>query len=315
MRRRQTRRSALVKRLRPLVAACCAWLAWLCAAPAAAQGWFQFAVIGDAPYYAFEEAQVAATLRALGSEPIAFVIHVGDIKGGGTPCSDEVFAARHALLDGSPLPLILTPGDNEWVDCRRARAGAFDPLERLEHLRATFFAAPESLGRRRIALERQPGRAENARWRHDGVLFITLNVPGSENNARMPQERDSRMQDNLAWLDAAVTEATAGAMRALVVIAHAEPFFAHGRQARDPYAGFRSVLASRAQRLGKPMLLVHGDDHRYAFDQPLVDPHTGRRVANVHRVAPYGSPAMAPAVVTVNPTLPTLFEARSGLVP
>jgi hypothetical protein len=75
------------------------------------------------------------------------------------------------------------------------------------------------------------------------------------------------------------------------------------------------VLATRAQQLGKPMLRVHGDDPRYSFDQPLADPRTGRKVGNFFRVAPYGSPAMAPAIVTVNPALPALFEARSGLTP
>jgi hypothetical protein len=284
-----------------------------CTSAAHAQAWFQFAVIGDAPYYAFEEAQVAATLQALGREDLAFVIHVGDIKGGGTPCSDETFAARRALLDAAPLPLVLTPGDNEWVDCHRASAGSHDPVERLDRLREVFFAAPASLGRRRIALERQPGRPENARWRHDGVVFATLNVPGSENNARMPKERDARMRDNLAWLDAAVALAALPDARALVIAFHAEPGFGRGAQARDPYAGLRRALAAAATRLGKPVLLAHGDDHRHAFDRPLADPRTGRPIANLLRVAPYGSPAMAPAIVTVNPAAPALFEARPGL--
>jgi hypothetical protein len=286
-----------------------------CAAGAHAQAWFQFAVIGDAPYFAFEEAQVAATLEALGRERVAFVIHVGDIKGGGTPCSDETFAARLALLDGSPVPLVLVPGDNEWTDCHRTAAGAYDPLERLSRLREVFFAGEESLGRRRIPLERQPGRPENARWRHEGVLFVTFNVPGSENNARMPDERDARMADNFRWLDAAAGQAGRPDVRALVVVAHAEPALHRGPGARDPYASFRTALARHAGRLAKPVLLVHGDDHRYAFDRPLRDPRTGQRVDSVQRVSPYGSPSMAPAIVNVTAAARPAFEARSGLPP
>jgi hypothetical protein len=288
--------------------------ALLATAPAVgAQAWFQFAVVGDTPYYAFEEAQLAATLAALGREPVAFVIHVGDIKGGGQPCSDALFGARHALLDASPLPLVLTPGDNEWTDCHRQAAGGFDPVERLGRLREVFFATPQSLGRQRLSLERQPGRPENARWRHEGVLFVTLNVPGSENNARMPKERDARMRDNAAWLAEAAALASAADVRALVVATHAEPGFGRGPRARDPYAAFRRMLADAAAALAKPVLLVHGDDHRYAFDQPLEDPRTGRPVINVVRVSPFGSPGMAPAIVAVNPAAPVVFEARSGL--
>jgi hypothetical protein len=289
----------------------CAALALAAASGAAcAQGWFQFAVIGDTPYFAFEEPQVAATLRALAKQPVAFVIHVGDIKGGGTPCSDAVFAERHALLDASPLPLVLTPGDNEWTDCHRARAGGFDPVERLERLRAVFFAGNDSLGQRRIALERQPGRPENARWRHDGVLFVTLNVPGSENNQRMPRERDARMADNAAWLAAAASLAARADTRALAIVMHAEPGFGRAPSARDAYASLRRTLSATATRLGKPVLLVHGDDHRHAFDRPF-----GDRVPNLFRVSPYGSPGMAPAIVSVNPAAPGLFEARTGLPP
>jgi hypothetical protein len=282
---------------------------------ARAQGWFQFAVIGDAPYFAFEEPQVAATLDALGREPLAFVVHVGDMKNGNAPCSNELLDDRRALLDASPLPLVLTPGDNDWIDCDRPRAGAYDPLERLEYLRRTFFAAPESLGRTRIALERQPGRAENARWRHHGVLFVTLNMPGSENGARRPTERDARMADNFRWLASAAAEAADAGVLALVVIGHAEPGFGRGPAARDPYAAYRAALARTAIALGKPMLLIHGDDHRHVFDQPLPLPGSGRRIPNFRRASPYGSPAMAPMLVSVNPANPQLFEVRSGITP
>lgn len=296
-------------------AALVAFVAGVATAAANAQGHFSFAVIGDTPYLGFEEAQLAATLAALERERLPFVIHVGDLKGGGTPCSDELLAQRFTLLDASPLPLVFTPGDNEWVDCHRARAGRFDPLDRLQRLRDLFFARDESVGRTRIRLDRQRGRPENVRWLHDEVLFLTLNVPGSDNNQRMPEEFEARMADNRDWLDAAARMAASDAVRALVVVAHADPGFGGRPRRDDAYATYRGELAAVAIGLGKPMLLVHGDDHFYAFDRPLTDPRTGRRIEHFHRVSPYGSPAMEPVVVTVNPTLPQRFEARSGLTP
>ena len=48
------------------------------------------------------------------------------------------------------MPLLYTPGDNEWTDCHRPAAGRYNPLERLDAVRATFFDALGSrLGARR----------------------------------------------------------------------------------------------------------------------------------------------------------------------
>jgi len=38
-----------------------------------------------------------------------------------------------------PIPVVYTPGENEWTDCHRANNGAYDPLERLSALRQVFF--------------------------------------------------------------------------------------------------------------------------------------------------------------------------------
>ena len=49
--------------------------------------------------------------------------------------------ARHAadLFRSLPVPVLYTPGDNEWTDCHRRRAGGFDPRERLTRLRQMFY--------------------------------------------------------------------------------------------------------------------------------------------------------------------------------
>ncbi len=277
----------------------------LIAVPAWGQERFSFGVIGDAPYNDFEALPFSATLEALGRAPLAFVIHVGDIKGGFSSCSDAVLAQRRGLLDASPLPLFYTPGDNEWVDCGRELAGGFDPLERLAALRGLFFAGNQSLGRRRLPVERQSGFPENARWQHGGVVFITLNMPGSANNAAMPDEQRTRMAANFAWLAQAVELASRAPLLGLVVIAHADPNFGAMRRA-DGYVAYRAVLAAQARRLGKPMLLIHGDGHIFRHDRPL------RGAPNFMRLATFGSPIVSSAIVTVEPGLPALFEIAPG---
>ena len=53
-----------------------------------------------------------------GLEP-DFRVQVGDIKGGGAPCTEEAYRTVLDLMQRSEPPLIYTPGDNEWTDCRR----------------------------------------------------------------------------------------------------------------------------------------------------------------------------------------------------
>ena len=128
-------------------------------------------------------------LRDMDRAGMAFVVNVGDIKRASEPCSNELLRERHALLDASPRPLVFMPGDNEWADCHTAAAGEHDPRERLDALRALFFAGDESLGRARIRLvatERgSRASARTARTRAGspaGSCSPTFNVPGSNNN-------------------------------------------------------------------------------------------------------------------------------------
>jgi hypothetical protein len=59
-----------------------------------------------------------------------------------TKCADEYFAAIRKNFDTFTLPLVYTPGDNEWTDCHRTNNGAYGPLGRLDKVRETFFPKP-----------------------------------------------------------------------------------------------------------------------------------------------------------------------------
>lgn len=283
---------------------------------------FSFAVFGDTPYFGFEEPAVARLLGGLRDANVAFVVHVGDFKFGAAPCSDEVFGERRRLFDASPVPFVFVPGDNEWVDCHAALAGGYDPLERLAKLRELFHAVDSSLGQRRLPLARQSedprlsAYRENVRWVMRGVVFVALNVPGSNNNlgrnAAMDAEHAARMTANFAWLDEAVRRAEAPDVRGLVVFAHADPRFGRGAPPVDGFARYRAALQAHAERLAKPMLLVHGDGHRYRVDQPLRDRATGRRLATFTRVEVFGAPELNWVRVDVDPAHPRLFAISPG---
>ena len=286
---------------------------------------FSFAVFGDTPYFGFDEPAVVRLIDSLGDARVRFVVHIGDFKTAAVPCSDELFAERRRMFDASPVPFVFVPGDNEWTDCHRVLAGSHDPIERLAKLRELFYPDDASLGRQRLRLARQSANArfsayrENVRWLMGGVVFVALNVPGSNNNlgrnATMDAEHAARMAANFDWLDAAVRRAAGRDIRGLVVFAHADPAFG-GRAARvDGYVHFREALRAHAAALAtlsKPMLLVHGDGHRYRVDQPLRDRATWCRLETFTRVEVFGAPEVDWVRVDVDPANPRLFSIDRG---
>ena len=262
------------------------------AATSAAAAEFTFAAFGDTPYTQEEEGRFPALIAEMNREELAFVVHVGDFKAAWTRCTDELYAQRREWFDLSRHPFIFVPGDNEWTDCRRFSGGGYDPLERLAKLRELFSAGKESLGRRRFAIARQPSFPEHARWRHEDVMFLSLNVPGPDNNARlMPEEFRARGAAGAAWMKQSFELAEKSGARAVVVFMQANPW----GNPSNRYFGFRQLLSDLARetvRFAGQVMVVHGDTHRYRVDRPLRDPASGKPLANFTRVEVFGYPAM-----------------------
>jgi hypothetical protein len=147
---------------------------------------FQFALWGDTPYSAAELAKFPALVAEINDAKVAFSVFDGDIKSGSTLCTNDVFTNAINRFETFEAPMIYVPGDNEWTDCHRINNGGFNNLERLSYMRATMFATAESFGQHKLTLEHQgaPGAAysENTRWTYGDIVFVGLNVPGSNNN-------------------------------------------------------------------------------------------------------------------------------------
>ena len=77
---------------------------------------FRFLATGDTPYSAAEEATLRRLLKKSESEDFAFLMHVGDIKGGNEKCTDKSFKKIRDLFRNYPKPVVYTPGANEWTD-------------------------------------------------------------------------------------------------------------------------------------------------------------------------------------------------------
>ena len=285
---------------------------------------FTFAALGDTPYDAREEIDFDAMLGRISAEPHAFVVHVGDtMAGGGTHCADALYADRKRRFDASRHPFVLTPGDNDWTDCRRESNGRRDPLERLAKLREVFFADAFSLGRTRMPLAVQeacaersrigcvcPALPENRLWTKAKVVFATIHVVGSNDNrgfdAASDAEQRCREAANLAWLERAFRLAGTEGMRGLVIATQMNPFASYAGKVYDP---LKARVAAEAKRLARPVLFVHGESHTYRFDRPFRD-DAGARVGNVRRLEVFGSPQVGWVRVTVDPNDPDLFRVE-----
>jgi len=259
---------------------------WLALTSSANATDFTFAAFGDTPYTKDEEARFPDLIAEMNREMLAFVVHIGDFKNATDACTDTLFAERRQWFDLSRHPFVFVPGDNEWTDCGRSVFDPRDPLERMQKLRTLFFAGADSLGQRAIRLERQSLKfPEHARWEHEGVLFITLNAPGPDNNARMKDDYARREKAQREWIAQAFDLARRRGARAVAVFMHGDPWNVLG-QPRRGYDRLLDTLTTATRAFSGEVLLVHGDTHVYRVDRPL------RELPNFTRVEVFGYPVM-----------------------
>ena len=259
-----------------------------------------FAVIGDVPY---GDAQIAAFpgwVDRINAQPgLDLAFHVGDIKNGSSPCTDEYNAMIREQLDRFRMPLLYTPGDNEWTDCHRPAAGGYDPLERLDAVRATFFATPgTTLGEqpRKVTSQAAEGFPENQSLRVPGVEMATLHVVGS-NNDRAPwsglgltaatdqqlAEESTRMSAVLDLVDDTFARARRTNARAVAFFQQADMFDPSYQPTWDVSA-FRPLvqeLVDEASSFEGEVFLFDGDSHVYNVDRPVA---AGSRWLDVYDV-------------------------------
>lgn len=275
---------------------------------------FEFALLGDTPYLSFEEPAFTAMLEALDLEKMSFVVHVGDFKSSATPCSDELFLRRKRQFNYSAHPFIYIPGDNEWTDCPTDKSS--NSVERLNKLRELFFSNSHSLGKRKLKLRRQSSAyPENVRWHLHDIVFVGLNITGSNNNYIKNADNQEfllRQEANDAWLKKAFNVAARPQMRGLVILIHANPHFEKGSRLPGGYQQFLAALQDLAAGFPKPILIAHGDTHLFRVDQPLKDKQ-GNTLLHVTRVEVPGSPFTDWVRVTVDNNNPPRFTIDSTL--
>jgi hypothetical protein len=286
------------------------------AAPAADPPTVDFIALGDLPYGPDLLAgplyrHLIDRINGLG---LRFAIHVGDFKDGTAACSDAAYALQWQHFQRFAGALVYTPGDNDWLDCHRR---GDDPLERLQALRQRFFAGAQSLGQQPLALERQPDSMpahaayrENQRWQHQGVVFATVHTVGPRNgfdadSAAVRAEAQAREAANSAWIADSFALARRTGARALVLATQAEAL-AYDRapprrgSLQPQYPAIAHTLLPLADAAPHPVLLVHGDAHRFTVDQPFENAR-GQGIDKLWRLQVFGDPQVHAVRVRVQP--------------
>ncbi|MDQ3701417.1 MAG: esterase-like activity of phytase family protein [Chloroflexota bacterium] len=286
---------------------------------------FQVGLIGDLLYTAEEVAKYPALMASMDTAPLAFVVHDGDFKSGSSLCDDATFEQRLALFQSSAHPFIFIPGDNDWTDCHRENNGAYDPLERLAKLRGMFFPGNRTLGRRTLPLQRQsddPGYAtyrENVRWTHGNVMFVGLNVQGSNNNLGRTPEQDQeyleRNYANLTWLRVAFDLAKRNGNRGVMVVIQANPDFELRPEQRTGFNDFLGALQEETLNYSGQVVLVHGDSHNFQINKPMFATTTNRRVENFTRVETFGTPDVHWVRATIDAATANVFAFEPVIIP
>jgi hypothetical protein len=257
---------------------------------------------GDVPYSDTQRTSGVPNLIAdMNRQRLALTIHDGDIKSGGSKCTNDVYAQAEAFFNSFEAPSVYTPGDNEWTDCDRQGDSS---RERLEYIRKHLFDRPRSFGQRRLRLEQQEEPyVENTRFRVGRVVYAGLHVVGSNNNlgdvAPDPAEYKARNRATNEWMRETFEEAEESDARAVFLFAQANPGFDESDPTRAPlrdpktlrstdgkgngFDEFLKTLREETVDFRRPVVLNHGDSHYMRVDKPLLD-EQGRRVENFTRV-------------------------------
>ncbi|MDB5047779.1 MAG: hypothetical protein JWO30_850 [Fibrobacteres bacterium] len=313
---------------------------------------FQVGLWGDLPYAKIgyggaDGPKMQALIKDMNNADLEFSIFDGDTKDGSSLCTDAALSTDPTRLFNSFVaPVVYVPGDNEWTDCHRTNNGSYNALERLDYVRRTMHNSRFSFGQHKMKLERQGalGQAysENTRWSKEGVYFVGLNVPGSDNNkvnagqclssksARTDAdciadnaEYAQRNAQNLAWLSESFEVAKAHGSPGLMIVIQADPGFdwpetetVNERLTNPNIDGYNDLLArlvTEAANFDGEIALVHGDTHYFKIDKPLLDPT--HLVANITRVQTFGETNVHWVRATVHPKSRNVFKFEPMIVP
>ena len=312
---------------------------------------YTIGLFGDMPYGALGRSQYPNLLADINHSHVAFSVFDGDLQAGGDgPCNDSLYTTALANFNTLQRPLVWLPGDNDWTDCwgryGTAQAPYHDPIERLNFERQLFDSTSRSLGEKTLTLARESSEggqyaqySENVRWVYGPVVYIGLNVQGSNDNYPYPEtdaesgavvvrsdaeiqreraEEVARKAADLHWLEEGFAYAKQIAAKGVLIDWQADPNFNNEQHLTnshdwDAFPDYVNALRTETMNFPGQVMLVHGDSHYFKVDKPINLP-SGGVLGSFTRVETFGARQTHWVSVTVNPNDPNLFEVEPRIV-
>jgi hypothetical protein len=246
-----------------------------------------FFAMGDVPYSAEDDLLLPQQIAELPRDA-EFVVHLGDIKTGASPCSEAVYMKVADMLGKAVVPVFIIPGDNEWNDCHNVT-----PDQAWMHWRNHFMRFDQRW-HHHLPVFRQLEREENFSFVKNGVLFVGLNLVGGR--VHDAAEWNQRHADCLQWVRRNLNQ-FGQQVSSVIMFGHALPAAIHD----DFFGPFNGI----AESFGKPMLYLHGDGHRWIEDRPF----TAKNVLRV-QVDQGGIAPPLKITVTKHSVEPFVFDRR-----
>jgi len=291
---------------------------------------FEFALVGDYPYFPRDDAGLPHLLEDLRTAPdLEWVLHLGDVHNPrATDCSEALFRERRDAFLGLDHPFVLTPGDNDWADC------SGDGVAWLGVVRDVFFGSDarvlEGAGFDIRSQSIDGGPVENLIWERGGVVFATLHMiagpaPPLGWLDELRSERAALREAGAAWIDEAFRVAHERDAQAVFLATQVSlwphtgnPSLLHvvDPEHLEPHDGFAPVMAALVEHtraFGRPVVVANGDTHVFRVDKPLVDEHR-ESLQNFTRVEGFGSPHGHWVRVRVEPDREEVFSFRQEWV-
>jgi len=223
----------------------------------------KFAAFGDTPYSNSEFPKILNIFNQVATSQMPFIVHVGDIFSGGTKCNPPLYKSRKDLFDQSPVPFLITIGDNEYNDCR-------SPENALKSFRKIILGSPSTKQLiagtvplvQPITVTRQAELLENAAWSHNNIEFIMISLPNLPGNYPLSSTKIKQiLNSNLSFLKERFTQATTQNRSAIVLIMQSDPTSC----SINVCGSFNAELTSLVKAYGKPVLSINGDNHSKKF--------------------------------------------------
>ena len=215
-----------------------------------------FSVMGDVPRSDEEKIILQEQINKHNElSQSQFVFHLGDIKSGNTPCTENNYELVADYLKQLTAPVFIIPGDNEWNDCEYPDQ-AWDYWNK-------YFLAFDQNWKLAFDIHRQKNYPVNSAFVQNNVLFIALNLVGGRIHNQIEWDM---MQNNAAdWINQNIQKK---GILAAVILIQAKP--------DEKHKLFMDQFIPLIEDFEKPVLLIHGDGHHWLYDEAWQVPNLTR---------------------------------------